>query len=167
MDEHDGWRSSITVLAKQDVLASQGDARSGSGRLLSSDEHGVTAQQDTDHGQQPAPDQQSATCTCSLVRSFHDTDRAVRPVGSLERMSPSRRGGWSACPLAYADRMAPTSSLNTSAVWDGIVPSTPCPVPGVRMAGFPDRRDDVPGEHRAITHPALTLMAEFGSAEPG
>lgn len=62
--------------------------------------------------------------------------------------------------------MAPTSSLNTSAVWDVIVPPTPCPMPGVRMAGFADRGGDVPVDHRAIPHPAMSLMVEFGAAQP-
>jgi AraC-like DNA-binding protein len=46
-------------------------------------------------------------------------------------------------------------------VWDIATPSRPSPVPGVTMAGFRDR-STAPVDLRAVPHPALTLVIEFG-----
>jgi len=46
-------------------------------------------------------------------------------------------------------------------VWDITTPSRPCRVPGVSMAGFRDR-STAPVDLRAVPHPALTLVIEFG-----
>ena len=46
-------------------------------------------------------------------------------------------------------------------VWDITTPSRPSRVPGVSMAGFRDR-STAPLDLRAVPHPALTLVIEFG-----
>jgi AraC-like DNA-binding protein len=46
-------------------------------------------------------------------------------------------------------------------VWDIATPSRPSRVPGVSMAGFRDR-STAPVHLRAVPHPALTLVIEFG-----
>src|SRR6478735_11035878 len=47
-------------------------------------------------------------------------------------------------------------------VWDVASPARPSRVAGVRMAGFRDRGTTSDG-HRAIPHPAVTLVLAFGS----
>ncbi|MEV0761780.1 helix-turn-helix domain-containing protein [Nocardia sp. NPDC050435] len=51
-----------------------------------------------------------------------------------------------------------------TAVWEVRRPPRPR-LPGVRMAGFRDR-GATPEGHRAIPHPAVTLLLEFGSSTP-
>jgi AraC-like DNA-binding protein len=49
-----------------------------------------------------------------------------------------------------------------AAVWDVARPARPSQVAGVSMAGFRDRGVTTAG-HRAIPHPAVTLVVEFGT----
>src|SRR5436190_1218421 len=49
-----------------------------------------------------------------------------------------------------------------AAVWDVARPARPSRVAGVSMAGFRDRGMTTVG-HRAIPHPAVTLVVEFGA----
>jgi AraC-like DNA-binding protein len=50
-------------------------------------------------------------------------------------------------------------------VWDIATPSRPSRVPGVSMAGFRDR-STAPVDLRAVPHPAVTLVIEFGAGSP-
>lgn len=50
-------------------------------------------------------------------------------------------------------------------VWDIATPSRPGRVPGVSMAGFRDR-STAPVDMRAVPHPAITLVIEFGPGLP-
>ncbi|MFC9898153.1 helix-turn-helix domain-containing protein [Nocardia sp. NPDC127579] len=52
-----------------------------------------------------------------------------------------------------------------AAAWDVVCPPRRPRVPGVRMAGFRDRAPAA-GGHRAIPHPAVTILLEFGSSAP-
>jgi AraC-like DNA-binding protein len=48
-----------------------------------------------------------------------------------------------------------------AAVWDIAVPSRPCRLPGVTMAGFCDRTTDLV-DLRAVPHPAVTVAVDLG-----
>lgn len=56
---------------------------------------------------------------------------------------------------------APGSSVTTQP-WDVVCPARPSRVMGVSMAGFRDRGMTT-ASHRAIPHPALTLVVDFGA----
>lgn len=61
--------------------------------------------------------------------------------------------------------MRSTVDEGDAAVWDAVRPAQPSRVAGVSMAGFRSSGLTMV-DHRAIPHPAVTLILEFGTAPP-
>src|SRR6188768_207864 len=65
-------------------------------------------------------------------------------------------------PRSMGAMRSAVDERDDAAAWDVARPARPSQVAGVSMAGFRDRGTTTVG-HRAIPHPAVTLVVEFGA----